>query len=442
MRSAPEAAGWLGWGHRIEMEDLWHMQGVHGESIFARHIPGDCFVELDCLHSTYGKMEHFQSVNAWSDFYSDIFNLGISGGYHRGIAGTIDASLGRSGDSIGNSTWNTSRRLSYAVMTSQRKCYSLIRDRHCAYNESNLQPAFVERARALPKGSPYDVVKMEAWLAAFIERFGTHLTLSSAHGARVQALTSTESNSESSHACMARSMCRRFGWTAPTEIVANATIDLGCRDTSGCNSSEYSSVSEHSTCVAVGGDSALQSQICQVNVPGETLQNWLNGGDFSSGSSAFSYSFMPIADFLTNVNFTEFHEAAITLEKAIEYSRCSMTGNPPLQEWTESGCQCARVCQNGGRLDHSTCTCECRGDEHHGWHGPTCEETYGTCQPGPGTGNRGAARRCSVNNVCASWTSGSTCRSTDVCCATSWGTRCCPFGNKCHCGMTSCSCVP
>jgi len=435
VRSAPEAAEWLGWGHRVSSMDLWSMQDVKGESLFARHMPDECFTEFDCTHTHHFNSRHFVSVNTWSRFYSDTFDIGASAGY-RDIYASVDASLGYNADSSGS----MSKTLSYAATSSQQKCYRLLRDDHCAYNKSNLQPAFIERVKILPKGSPYDVVKMEAWLSAFVERFGTHITLSSTHGALVQALTSTESSSHSSHACMDQSLCQKFGWVSPlASVLQNPTANL-CKNASRCDNSTGSSGSEKSICVALGGDPTLKDKICQKSVPRETLENWLKGGDLSSGSSAYRYSFMPIVDFLTNVDF-EYHEAAVTLEKAIEYSNCRMTGSHPLEAWTESGCKCARTCHNGGTLDESSCTCQCRGDAKHGWTGPTCEETYGSCQPGRGTWNEGAAARCPVNNVCASWTSGSTCRATDVCCASRVGTKCCQFGDTCHCGHTGCDCV-
>jgi len=115
----------------------------------------------------------------------------------------------------------------------------------------------------------------------------------------------------------------------------------------------------------------------------------LAGGDLQAGSSAYRYSFMPISDFLTNVDFDEFYETALTLERAVEYSNCRIGQNPPVQAWDDSGCRCVRQCDNGGELDLATCTCKCRGNAKQGWTGPTCSEAYGSCQAGVGTGNPG-----------------------------------------------------
>jgi len=108
-----------------------------------------------------------------------------------------------------------------------------------------------------------------------------------------------------------------------------------------------------------------------------------------------------------------------------------------------AGPKCApRVCYNGGKWDPRACACKCRGNAKHGWTGPYCRKTYGSCQPGAGSWNPDASDQCPVANKCASWTDSHTCKPTDVCCATKFGTTCCPFGSSCQCQFNgwSCSC--
>merc|ERR1712151_267539 len=178
---------------------------------------------------------------------------GVSGGFG-GFTASIDASIGSKVDSSGSA----SKRLSYAVKSSQRKCYRLIRDEFCAYNRSNLQSKFLTRLAALPTGSPYDAKKMEAWKVSLIQRFGTHMTMASSHGALVQSLASVNSRSELSSACMTSGLCMKFGWVA----AGNAGLKL-CSNTSRCDKGSKSSESHRSTCVAVGGDPQLQSKVCR-----------------------------------------------------------------------------------------------------------------------------------------------------------------------------------
>jgi len=426
---APHAAGWLGWGRWVAKQDLWHMAALSGESLFASDMPGSCFKEASCRHTHTFTSQSFNSVESWSDYFSSSFGMGVGGSYS-GFSASVDASLGSTTSSSGS----VSKRLSYAVQASQRRCYRLVRDESCAYNRSHLQPALLSRLAALPTGSPYDTGKMEAWKVSFVQRFGTHVAMASSHGARVHSLASVDSRSEVSSDCMTSGLCGSFGY------VAAGSAKL-CSNTSSCDKGDKGSTSQKSTCVAVGGDPVLQRQVCQQDVSQETLDAWIQGGDTEAGSSAYKFSFMPISDFLTNVDFDLFYDAAATLTKAVEYSNCRIGLTPPMEAWQESRCQCVRRCENGGTLDAGTCTCRCPGNAKQGWTGPTCATPYGSCQPGPGTGNPGAARRCPRDGKCASWFESKTCSATQVCCTTNFGTTCCPFGSSCQCTSDKCKCT-
>merc|ERR1712135_189764 len=60
-------------------------------------------------------------------------------------------------------------------------------------------------------------------------------------------------------------------------------------------------------------------------------------------------------------------------------------------------------CDNGGTLDLESCTCSCKGDSLHGFHGSRCEKSYGTCQPGKGTSKFWAASQCREAGICRTW---------------------------------------
>merc|ERR1719401_696362 len=102
----------------------------------------------------------------------------------------------------------------------------------------------------------------------------------------------------------------------------------------------------------------------------------------------------------------QFTKVSSTLAKAVEYSTCRITKDPnaePIQSWSETyGCQCQRKCPIGSKLDPATCTCKCRRHQKHGWKGPECRETFGSCQPGADSGNPGAADNCRKSNKCDS----------------------------------------
>lgn len=432
--SVPQAAGWLGWGRWVARGDFWHMQNLGGESLFGSHMPASCFREVGCRHAHSFKSQHFSSVETWSNYYGSSLGLKISGGFN-GFSGSIDASTGSTASSSGD----VSKRISYATTMSQRACYTLIRDEHCAYNKSNLQPAFLERLAALPQGDDLTPQNLEAWKASFIQRFGTHLVTSSSHGAMVQSLVAVDTRSEEGSSCMDSGLCLKFGW------MSSVGVEL-CGKTSSCDNSSRSSESEKFTCVALGGDSSLQSKICQADVSRQTVDAWLEGGDLQAGSSAYRFSFMPISEFLTNVDFDEYYEAAQALSKATAYSNCRIGENPPVQVWDGSACRCVRACSNGGTLDPSTCTCKCRGNAKHGWQGPDCKESYGRCQRGSGSSGTPTARKrnCNNNNWCGGIERSATCSNAQVCCNRDEGGICCPHGSTCDCWGSGrfCRCLP
>jgi len=534
--TVPEASAWLGWSHNLASGDYWSMQNIGAEYLYTADMPSSCFEEAHCSHKDDFTIKHFNSVHTWSNYYSTSFNLGLSLGY-AGISGSIDGSLGNSGGMDAKVLKN----LSYAKKSVQRKCYRLIRDEGCAYNRSYIKPAVFERLKSavLPTGGPHTAEKMQAWKDSFIDRFGTHITMGSSHGALLQSLLTMDYHAEASQECMDSGMCLSFPWinVVTTGVSGGVKAEL-CRKSSACDSSNEWSETSTSTCSALGGDPELRQRICRPEVSQEELDRWFSGGDVLTADSVFKYSFMPLHDFIVNIDFEEFVDAAKMLEKAVEYSRCRVDEWPPVQRWEpggrfklltsgscggegllpindlptcqtavralglvgpndkpsttkkadrpegcyyvrttliakawlstnpenqgkgaeasyaepylprhpicmsgDFGCQCIRQCANGGSLDVSGCTCKCRGDEKHGWTGPNCWETYGSCQPGPGTGNVDAARKCRTTNTCASSFHVDHCKPTEVCCASTFGTKCCPFGSKCSCSLSQCSCV-
>jgi len=326
------------------------------------------------------------------------------------------------------------RQLSVVSKTFKRKCFRLIRSDRCAYNRTYMQAQFLERLESLPQGRPYDDDKMRRWKGTFIERFGTHISMTSSHGSHVQALASVSSRTASATDCNTLSLCLNFGWAAG----AKAELNL-CSKRNQCDNSSSTLQSETLKCASLGGDSAFQSRVCHSGISESDFSQWENGGDLDSAGSAIGFSFLPISEFITNMDH-DHYDTAHTLAKAVEYSNCLIGQRPPVQEWINETCRCVRQCENGGTLNPATCTCSCPGNAKHGFTGPTCAEEYGRCQPGVGTGNPGSARRCPVKNECSSWYSTHKCKASDVCCATSFGTKCCPYGSSCQCGVNQCTC--
>jgi len=432
--AAAQSADWLGWGRWVARGDYWHMQYPFGENLFNRDMPASCYTEIDCRDTNSFKSQSFNSVETWSEYYSSNLGLELGGGMN-GISGSIEASLGIDIASEGS----VSRRSAFASQMSQRACYRLVRDGHCAYNRSNLQSAVLDRAAVLPQ-TGYSAENMNMWKIGFIQRFGTHVVVSSRHGAMVQSLASVDIRSEKAGSCLNAALCLNFTWMQ----VANAAF---CGNVTDCSNSSLDTFEEKLTCVAVGGEPDLQNQICQENATQETIDAWLQGGDKASAGTAFNFEFMPISEFLVNLDFMGFWNASLMLEKAVEYSNCRLDESPPVQIWDGDSCKCVRSCENGGVLNEASCSCECPGDVRHGWDGPTCTEDYGGCQRGPGSSDTPSARmrNCNNDNWCGGIERSETCSNAEVCCNRDEGGICCPHGSTCNCfatGWRHCQCAP
>jgi len=428
---APQARGWLGLGIWADQQNFWNMELQFGESLFTQDLPDSCFVEAQCPAVHSSEFRSFSSVDKWTQYYSSKFGVSAKVGYY-GFTESISASVGSTISNIARSQ----RELTYAASIFQKKCYALIQSEGCTYNQSSWADNFKQRLKELPHGSPYDEEKMMAWKTGFIQAFGTHIAVESSHGAKIQALTSMDSRHESAKDCTSSSICSSFGF-----ILAESSNDCQISsNTTSCDDSSSLKSSLTEKCVAVGGKPSEQFSVSGAKASAQEIEKWVSGANVDTDSSAINYDLIPISELLNGADLA-YQPVADTLQKAVEYANCLVGQKPPLQEWIDGKCQCVRECENGGTLNPSSCTCECRGDVQHGWVGVTCSETYGKCQPGPGTGNPSAADRCPLNNRCSPDWGQKTCEDTDVCCATDFGAKCCPFGNTCDCGAGSCDCV-
>jgi len=401
------------------------MELQFGESLFTQDLPDSCFVEAQCpaVHSSV--FRSFSTVENWTQYYSSKFGA-TAPDFHASISASVGSTNKDSGQ----------RELTYAASIFQKKCYKLTQSEGCTYNQSSWADNFKQRLNELPHGSPYDEEMMRTWKTEFIEIFGTHIAVESSHGAKIQALTSMDARAESAKDCTSFSLCSNFGFVS-ANLNCNSDNSKG---KGNCDKSSSLKSSLTDKCVAVGGKPSGQFSVSGAKASAADIENWVSGADLDTDSSAINYDLMPISELLTNADLA-YQPVADTLQKAIEYANCLVGQQPPVQEWKDGKCQCVRECEGGGTLNPSSCTCECRGNVKHGWAGATCSETYGKCQPGPGTGNPSASDRCPLNNRCSPDWGQKTCEDTDLCCATDFGAKCCPFGSTCDCGAGSCDCI-
>merc|ERR1712190_18810 len=243
-----------------------------------------------------------------------------------------------------------------------------------------------------------DEPTMKAWEMQFIGRFGTHVSVASQHGAQIESLTSLDSSCRASSTCLRRQACMGF------EFLSYADVDL-CGNSSACEMHEGCDTMFESNCVVKGGDrSDVSNSLCTENASKSDMSAFLASGNMTDPSSAFGVTFKSISEVLSQMNMSK--EASV-LEKAVEYHGCEA----PTHAWVANvtghyGCSCTLKCSNGGELDEKSCTCKCRGDQWHGWHGATCTDTYGQCQMGLDSGNARNARKCAVSGKCESSTWG------------------------------------
>merc|ERR1712232_707424 len=279
----------------------------------------------------------------------------------------------------------------------------------------------------------YDSASLTKWEDKFIGRFGTHVSVASQHGALIQSLASLDTSCHLASDSLQQQVCLDFNYQsfADASMCENSSryaMTKGCR-------SLYKS-----TCVVGGGDStAAASGLCSNATTSADMNRFLASGDMMSPSSIFGWTFKDISEILDRMGMAR---EAKTLAKAVEFHGCK----PPSLSWGKNpqgdySCSCALKCNNGGVLDAESCTCKCPGDQWHGWHGSTCDESYGACQMGLNSGNPESARTCAIDNTCKSNYWGATCKVTDVCCLTDFHGTCCPFGSTCKCSVGNCSCL-
>lgn len=420
----------LGRGHWVAKEDLWSMDARPSLSLFKSDFPAKCFEEADCTAKSGFDSTSSSDVRSWAKNFGSSFGLDMSGSYNS-VSGSISSSMGS--DSSGNG--QVIDKIVSVQWTSARKCKRLVRTTDCALNPKFVVADFINSIeKLLPIGSPFSADRLSQWKETFIQRYGTHYTIESVHGAMIKAIANSHYTDSVSQECLDSSLCLGLGFVSAK---GDGKGDF-CYKENQCSSQKNASTNSHVKCIAIGGQINLQSKMCGSSIPAGDQDTFLGGGDLDAGSSVISFKFKPISDFLRNLD-PKYEDAAKTLEKAVEFANCRIS-KEGMQAWRQEGCVCLRKCENGGTLDETDCTCKCRKDDWHGWKGPNCEQTFGSCKEGPGTGNPHAAWECRGSNICASATYQRNCKPTDVCCTTDFGVTCCDFGQSCNCGWSSCNC--
>jgi len=426
----------LGRGFDLSTINLWdYSAGADHKDVFS--IGPNLFVcaerDKDCTKTSEVTVSHFKSVqDVVAGVLSDhSMNVGID--IHATNVGISAATQSQSHD-----RWFSDVVGTLGLAQNKQRCHSLVSECFRGSGIVELNPDFKNALDDLPVNyTGLDEEVLSTYRSNILAVHGTHICHRTDNGAMMKRFASIEASGESQAECLFAEMCvtlKAMGFSAAS-----------CDNQKSCSVAKQFDSMYHHVCSALGGgEGFIATSLCQPTSSVADRWKFLNSGDLDDARSVIQMYFTPLDEVARWYDYDE--QKVNTLKKAIEYHQCV---DSPVWAWdTSSGtgqCKCIRRCENGGVLDPNTCTCKCRSDLHHGWTGSDCTETFGTCQPGLGTGNPRAAGKCIYQNgYCSSADAGVTrtmCQATDVCCLTDFKGRCCPFGSRCSCGSNDCQCV-
>lgn len=422
-----QSIGMIGLGLDVKNSNLWDYSSpspiVH--DVFDA-LPLECIQEYACPQPRTFYSNQYQDTRSWAEEFIKTFGVTVDVSFD-GFSGSIAASVGKSD----SSSWIEQRDVFYGIYMSVQKCHRLLDT--CLSNGTLYNNVVAAISRPdLPLDT--NATSMDVWREVILSQFGTHVITQSQSGAAIKTVVSADVSCQFSSDCLLHRACLNLGF------LGIASISL-CSNKTQCDISSACESTIQQSCILTGGDTNFTAaQLCNNNSDTPALlQSFLNSGDPTSPSSVVQLELITLADLLGQhapVPLATVH----VLQKAVEYYGCS----PPMAWMLDSAsaefsCQCNIQCLNGGVKNPDSCTCSCRGDRAHGWQGETCSETYGNCQPGPGSNDNACP---GDTNVCASHSESPTCLNTDVCCNRDTHAACCPFGSGCHCTGGHCDCVP
>lgn len=459
-RAEPKAKDWIGRGYDVGRSDVWNMRQTGGKAVFLGSMPEWCYRDTGCPVFTRHEFSEEMSYFKWSLTLAGEFGLGATTLSIPTEYGLIKLSANASLGGSLNSSVTTETKVMRARYFTQRKCYALVRDDLCAYNESNIQPSLLSVAGQLPKGEP-TVAVMQRWQNEFVERFGSFFVAQSTHGATINSLSRVDNRSLMDSRCLNFKLCGAVNWNNIVPSICNELKNTTCTNLT----LNWSRVATKST--VIGGDVNYHSRVTRKDVSAQDLDAFMSGGNYESASTAYNFKFESMSKLLRQMHIRhldsprQYGLAATRVDQAMEFATCNLERDSDglqVQVWDNPGCRCVRECSNGGTLDKDSCTCACRthpGEDGygHGWTGPTCKQEYGVCQPGHGTvlGRWRIAQECGTKaGLCYGDSHKETCKRTEVCCAGGplAGSKCCPLGSRCSCipwGSiigTQCECRP
>lgn len=418
-QNTPVFSSFLGKGYNIANKDMWTMGQSMAFDVFQLNLPDSCFQILDCSHVSTSETGSYSSTEEWSRQVST--DLGIDG---KGMYEMVTASVSASYGSTTSYEHGSSRQSFYAKSYNRQACYQMRPS--CIFNTSYVTPELFEVASKLPVGVS-DPASLDQWEQQFLQRFGSHVTIYSEHGAQVRSLTSIDTQTLTSKDCLELKACATLGYLTNTAKV--------CPSKNTCTLHDNVDKAVTHSCVVAGGDSksAATAAICSGN--SSAWEAFMGSGDIKSGSSAYSYKYKSIAELL---NTNGYAQQAAALELAVRRQGCVQPQYTYMQTATGAyDCVCTLTCQHGGTVDPTTCTCNCPGTSLQGYRGTFCAEEYGMCQHGAGSATIGP--HCDTSPFCGA----TECSPASTCCKAPVlnNGACCPYMSKCSITPFTASCA-
>jgi hypothetical protein len=427
----------LGKGYNTMDTDLWTFENVYPTEFYRLDVSEDCFRQRMCSHAEIVETNFFDSVAEFTRSFYSSFGIELSGKF-MGIEGSLSASIEKSMAQHGQRT----KAILEIRMYKRSGCYQM--RGQCAYDPGSLNPKVLEVLSSLPVDSD-NASSMAAWEDSFIKRFGTHVSLGSEHGAQVRAVATSSSNQQGMQHFLKNALKAEISLEWGEHVGGSFGVESKDEED---NSRSLAETSYSVRCASIGGNASAMSPCIKFDESGtdtqastveRRLMDFFTPDDVDDGKSVFSMYLKDMADVFNHMGYSNYSWA---MAKAAEYHRCKAPFKWAPNAEGRSTCQCALECKNGGKLDADSCSCSCPADEFHGWTGADCSRPFGSCQVGANSGNQGAARKCAVDNTCASPVWKAACHSTEVCCLTHFKGACCPFGHTCDCNVNSCKCKP
>jgi len=442
----------VGFGLDLAVTDLHTFDTIYPIRLSANATFGQqCAIDSSICPNTFqDSSSFFSDSNTWQSEQSH--SLGFSGSFvDGGLTTTIDSSLTMESENFG-----TSDVTILQVKQLHRDACKVL-DNSCL-TWSFLQPQLLSTLEALlgtQTSVSLDAAVLQEWADVYVRKYGSHVILTADYGALLRNKISFIRDCQASQACAAFSLCGS-GKKKTEAWAANLSV---CADAATCSQGATCKTQATTSCLALGGVRGDPSVDPCTTTDAQALATWFSTEVVPSSFSLIGVTLASMVDFLRELQkkgpgpIKNLELMLSQLEAAVAYRMCTASVNQGRFTWVVDpslplgyACVCSLQCArpHAQNLQNSTegwpCVCGCRGDENHGFAGPTCELSYGTCQPGPGTGNPGSA--CNGNNECFSAFSRvlPEPNNTQVCCNTDFSSVACPFGDSCSCGAFSCSC--